>query len=98
MAIRTDSGSLQRIKEENEYHMKSKIFSDKFFNSQLWKLAVPIMIQSLMLVSVAAVDVFMLGCVDQNFLPECKVLFFVIVCIFTGLYMCTGTSDGVVYE
>lgn len=51
MAIWTDSGSLQRIKEENEYHMKSKIFSDKFFNSQLWKLAVPIMIQSLMLAS-----------------------------------------------
>ena len=98
MAIWTDSGSLQRIKEEKEYHMKSKIFSDKFFNSQLWKLAVPIMIQSLMLVSVAAVDVFMLGCVDQNFLSECKALFFVIVCIFTGLYMCTGTSDGVVYE
>lgn len=56
MAIWTDSGSLQRIKEEKEYHMKSKIFADKFFNSQLWKLAVPIMIQSLMLASVAAAD------------------------------------------
>lgn len=56
MAIRTDSGSLQRIKEEKEYHMKSKIFSDKFFNSQFWKLAVPIMIQSLMLASVATAD------------------------------------------
>ena len=46
--------------------MKSKIFSDKFFNRQLWKLAVPIMIQSLMLASVAAADAFMLGGVDQN--------------------------------
>ena len=46
--------------------MKSRIFSDKFFNSQLWKLAVPIMIQSLMLASVAAADAFMLGGVDQN--------------------------------
>lgn len=60
-AIWTDSGSLQRIKEEKEYHMKSKIFSDKFFNSQLWKLAVPIMIQSLMLASVAAADAFYAG-------------------------------------
>ena len=66
MAVLTDSGSLQRIKEEKEYHMKSRIFSDKFFNSQLWKLAVPIMIQSLMLASVAAADAFMLGGVDQN--------------------------------
>ena len=56
------------------------------------------MIHSLMLASVATADAFMLGGVDQNFLPECKVLFFVIVCIFPGLYMCTGTSDGVVYE
>ena len=65
-AALTDNGSLQRIKEEKEYHMKSRIFSDKFFNSQLWKLAVPIMIQSLMLASVAAADAFMLGGVDQN--------------------------------
>ena len=65
-AALTDNGSLQRIKEEKEYHMKSKIFSDKFFNRQLWKLAVPIMIQSLMLASVAAADAFMLGGVDQN--------------------------------
>lgn len=46
--------------------MKDKIFSDKRFNSQLIKLAMPIMIQSLMLASVAAADAFMLGGVDQN--------------------------------
>lgn len=46
--------------------MKDKIFSDKRFNSQLVKLAMPIIIQSLMLASVAAADAFMLGGVDQN--------------------------------
>lgn len=46
--------------------MKDRFFSDKHFNSQLMKLAMPIMIQSLMLASVAAADAFMLGGVDQN--------------------------------
>lgn len=46
--------------------MKDKIFADKRFNSQLIKLAMPIVIQSLMLASVAAADAFMLSGVDQN--------------------------------
>lgn len=46
--------------------MKDHIFSDKRFNRQLMKLAMPIVIQSLMLASVAAADAFMLGGVDQN--------------------------------
>ena len=46
--------------------MKDRIFSDKRFNSQLIRLAMPIVIQSLMLASVAAADAFMLGGVDQN--------------------------------
>ena len=46
--------------------MKDRIFSDKRFNRQLIKLALPIVIQSLMLASVAAADAFMLGGVDQN--------------------------------
>lgn len=46
--------------------MKQSIFSDKRFNRQLFKLAMPIVIQSLMLASVAAADAFMLGGVDQN--------------------------------
>ena len=44
----------------------NSVFSDKRFNGQLWRLALPIMIQSLMLASVAAADAFMLGGVDQN--------------------------------
>lgn len=46
--------------------MRTGIFSDKRFNRQLMKLAMPIIIQSLMLASVAAADAFMLGGVDQN--------------------------------
>lgn len=46
--------------------MKNHIFSDKHFNKQLIKLAMPIVIQSLMLASVAAADAFMLGGVNQN--------------------------------
>lgn len=46
--------------------MRKGIFSDKRFNSQLIKLAMPIVIQSLMLASVAAADAFMLSGVDQN--------------------------------
>lgn len=42
------------------------------------------MIQSLMLASVAAADAFMLGGVDQNFLPECKVLFLSSFVFFLG--------------
>lgn len=46
--------------------MRDRIFSDKRFNRQLFRLAMPIVIQSLMLASVAAADAFMLGGVDQN--------------------------------
>ena len=46
--------------------MKNHLFSDKHFNKQLIKLAMPIVIQSLMLASVAAADAFMLGGVNQN--------------------------------
>lgn len=46
--------------------MKNKLFSDQRFNNQLFRLAMPIIIQSLMLASVAAADAFMLGGVDQN--------------------------------
>lgn len=46
--------------------MKFNIFSDRHFNKQLFHLAMPIVIQSLMLASVAAADAFMLGGVDQN--------------------------------
>ena len=46
--------------------MKFSILSDRHFNKQLFRLAMPIVIQSLMLASVAAADAFMLGGVDQN--------------------------------
>lgn len=46
--------------------MKFSIFTDRHFNKQLFRLAMPIVIQSLMLASVAAADAFMLGGVDQN--------------------------------
>lgn len=43
-----------------------KLFSDKQFNRNLLKLAMPMAIQSLMLAAVAAADAFMLGGVEQN--------------------------------
>ena len=46
--------------------MLKNIFSDKSFNKQLVKLAMPMVIQSLMLASVAAADAFMLGVLDQD--------------------------------
>ena len=46
--------------------MKDRIFSDKRFNRQLMRLAMPIAIQNLMLAAVAAADAFMLGGVEQN--------------------------------
>lgn len=54
------------IKVQEKGFMKDKIFADKRFNNQLIKLAMPIIIQSLMLASVAAADAFMLSGVDQN--------------------------------
>lgn len=42
------------------------LFSDRDFNKKLWKLALPIAVQSLMLSMVAAADAFMLGGLDQN--------------------------------
>lgn len=45
---------------------KGNIFGDKIFYGKLWKLTVPIAVQSLMLASVAAADAIMLGRVEQN--------------------------------
>lgn len=46
--------------------MKLNLFSDREFYQKLSKLAVPIMLQSLMLSAVAAADALMLGSVEQN--------------------------------
>lgn len=46
--------------------MKDRIFSDKVFCGKLFRLAAPIVLQSLMLASVAAADAIMLGSVAQN--------------------------------
>lgn len=47
--------------------MKTRnLFGDKIFYSKLWKLTLPIAVQSLMLASVAAADAIMLGRVEQN--------------------------------
>jgi len=46
--------------------MKSKLFSDKTFYNKLFKLALPLAFQSLMLALVAASDSLMLGKFDQN--------------------------------
>lgn len=45
---------------------KRNLFGDKIFYGKLWKLTVPIAVQSLMLASVAAADAIMLGRVEQN--------------------------------
>lgn len=45
---------------------KWNVFGDKIFYNKLWKLTVPIAVQSLMLASVAAADAIMLGRVEQN--------------------------------
>lgn len=45
---------------------QGNIFGDKIFYGKLWKLTVPIAVQSLMLASVAAADAIMLGRVEQN--------------------------------
>lgn len=45
---------------------KDRMLSDKRFLRELYKLAMPIAIQSLMLAAVAAADAFMLGGVEQN--------------------------------
>ena len=46
--------------------MFSKYFSDKAFYSKLWRLMLPIALQSLMLAAVAAGDAMMLGTIDQD--------------------------------
>lgn len=46
--------------------MKIKMFADKVFTKKLVRLVVPIAFQNLMLASVAAADVLMLGNVEQN--------------------------------
>lgn len=46
--------------------MKIKMFADKVFTKKLVRLVVPIAFQNLMLASVAAADVLMLGNVKQN--------------------------------
>lgn len=46
--------------------MKDRIFLDKVFCGKLFRLAAPIVLQSLMLASVAAADAIMLGSVAQN--------------------------------
>lgn len=43
-----------------------RLFADKTFNRNLFRLTMPIAIQSLMLAAVAAADAFMLGGVEQN--------------------------------
>ena len=43
-----------------------KLFRDKEFFGKLWKLTLPIALQSLMLASVAAADAIMLGRVEQD--------------------------------
>lgn len=45
---------------------KRNLFGNKIFYGKLWKLTVPIAVQSLMLASVAAADAIMLGRVEQN--------------------------------
>ncbi|MCF0136460.1 MAG: MATE family efflux transporter [Lachnospiraceae bacterium] len=45
---------------------KESMFRDREFMEKLWKLTIPITLQSLMLALVAAADAFMLGAVEQN--------------------------------
>ena len=54
------------LNKRKDIIVKFSIFSDKHFNKQLFHLALPIILQSLMLALVAAADAFMLGGVDQN--------------------------------
>ena len=46
--------------------MKDRLFGDGEFYRKLWKLTLPIALQSLMLAAVAAGDALMLGRIDQN--------------------------------
>ena len=46
--------------------MKDHIFADKIFCGKLFRLTVPIALQSLMLALVAAADAIMLGSFDQD--------------------------------
>ena len=46
--------------------MEKNLFGDTFFNKKLFRLALPIALQSLMLASVAAGDAVMLGSIEQD--------------------------------
>ena len=46
--------------------MKTRLFSDKAFYGKLWRIMLPIALQSLMLAAVAAGDAMMLGTIDQD--------------------------------
>ena len=46
--------------------MKDRLFGDREFYAKLWRLTLPIALQSLMLAAVAAGDALMLGKIDQN--------------------------------
>ncbi|MBQ8954475.1 MAG: MATE family efflux transporter [Clostridia bacterium] len=46
--------------------MKDCLFGDREFYTKLWRLTLPIALQSLMLAAVAAGDALMLGKIDQN--------------------------------
>lgn len=63
--------TLQTIKRNHtavnkNHEMSTKMFADRHFNSELWRLAFPIALQNLMLALVAAADALMLGNIDQN--------------------------------
>ena len=54
-------------RRQGEYfQMKDKLFGDKVFYAKLWRLTLPIALQSLMLAAVAAGDAVMLGSIAQN--------------------------------
>lgn len=59
---------MQRLFVRNSVSKKKeeRLFGDAHFNRKLIRLGIPIMLQSLMLSSVAASDAFMLGSVEQN--------------------------------
>ena len=49
-----------------QLRMNNHLFGDRIFYKKLWRLTLPIAMQSLMLAAVAACDAFMLGRIDQN--------------------------------
>ena len=46
--------------------IERRLFKDEVFNRKLWRLMLPIALQSLMLSAVAAGDALMLGRVEQD--------------------------------